>query len=316
MHEPLFEVRNLKKYFDVKGKDLRAVDDVSFSINEGETMGLVGESGCGKSTIGNLIVRLHEETAGGIIFEGEDITKYNKKEKRSICKDIQMIFQDPYTSLNPKKTVYKILCEPFVVQKIASGSELRKKVHELCEITRIPLELLKKYPHELDGGKRQTIGIARAISLSPKLIVCDEPVSSLDVSIQAQIINLLMDLQKERGITYLFISHDLSVVKHISTRIKVMYLGKIVEEAKSDDLFARPMHPYTKALLSAVPSVRSDQSKDRIILEGDVPSPIDPPPGCRFAQRCWMAKDICLTDEPQLVDAGPDGHRVACHFLD
>jgi len=315
MVEPLLEVRNLKKYFIVKGKDLRAVDDVSFSIQEGETMGLVGESGCGKSTIGNLVVRLLKETSGSIIFKGQDITKFNRKQQRLLCKDIQMIFQDPYTSLNPKKTVRQILSEPFIIQKVTSWKLLPEKVEALCAVTRIPLDLLNKYPHELDGGKRQTIGIARAISLNPKLIVCDEPVSSLDVSIQAQIINLMMDIQKEQKLTYLFISHDLSVVKHISTRIKVMYLGKIMEEAPSDELFKNPLHPYTKALLSAVPSVKTDEKKTRIVLEGDVPSPIDPPIGCRFCKRCWMAQEICMTEEPQLNESWSDKHKTACHFI-
>ena len=314
MIEPLLEVRNLKKYFDVKGQALHAVDDVSFTINEGETMGLVGESGCGKTTVGNLIVRLLDETSGSILFRGEDITKYSKKKKRELCKDIQIIFQDPYTSLNPKKTVRKILGEAFIVQHALSARKLDARITELCTLTNIPLELLDKYPHELDGGKRQTIGVARAVSLSPKLIVCDEPVSSLDVSIQAQIINMMMDLQKKKKLTYLFISHDLSVVKHISTRIKVMYLGKIVEEAFTDDLFENPQHPYTQALLSAVPSMKAGRDKRRIVLEGDVPSPIDPAPGCRFRQRCWLAKEICSNIEPELSKTSQSEHRVACHF--
>ena len=314
MSKVLLEVKNLKKYFDAKGKDLRAIDGVSFTINEGETMGLVGESGCGKSTVGNVLVRLLPSTDGNVIFDGKDITKLKGQERKEFCKNIQMIFQDPYSSLNPKKTVRKILAEPFEVQKVCPKSEIGARIEALCRDTNIPLDLLNKYPHELDGGKRQTVGIARALALNPKLIVCDEPVSALDVSIQAQILNMMMDLQAKKGLAYLFISHDLSVVKHISTRIKVMYLGKIVEEALSDDLFTNPQHPYTKALLSAVPSVKSDKDKERIVLEGDVPSPIDPPPGCRVRPRCWMAQDICAKEEPVLEETGQEEHRVACHF--
>ncbi len=314
MSKVMLEVKGLKKYFDVKGKDLRAVDDISFTINEGETMGLVGESGCGKSTVGNVLVRLLQPTAGQILFEGKDITQAKGKEKKELCRDIQIIFQDPYSSLNPKKTMRKILAEPYKVQKVTRGKAINERIEQICNDTNIQLDLLNKYPHELDGGKRQTVGIARALSLDPKLIVCDEPVSSLDVSIQAQIINMMMDLQKKKKLTYLFISHDLSVVKHISTRIKVMYLGRIVEEALSDDLFSNPQHPYTKALLSAVPSIKSEKNKTRIVLEGDVPSPIDPPPGCRFYKRCWESKDICKEIEPQLEETGQEEHRVACHF--
>lgn len=313
MSNVLLEVKNLKKYFDVRGKDLRAIDDISFTINEGETMGLVGESGCGKTTVGNVIVGLHKETSGSIIYNNEDITGYNRKQRRKLARDIQIIFQDPYSSLNPKKTIEKILSEPYLLQENLSKKEIKKRIEQLCNETNISLDLLTKYPHELDGGKRQAIGIARALSLNPKLIVCDEPVSSLDVSIQAQILNMLMDLQEKKKLAYLFISHDLSVVKHISKRIKVMYLGKIMEEAISDDLFANPIHPYTKALLSAVPSIKSDRNKKRIVLEGDVPSPIDPPPGCRFCQRCWIAKDICAKKEPEFLEIDRE-HKVACHF--
>ena len=314
MSKVLLEVKDLKKYFEVKGKNLRAVDGVSFTINEGETMALVGESGCGKSTVGNVLVRLYEPTAGFIFFEGNDITKAKGKMKVEQCRSIQIIFQDPYSSLNPKKTIRKILSEPYQVQNHMKRKDIKLKIEEVCRDTNIALNLLNKYPHELDGGKRQTVGIARALSLNPKLIVCDEPVSALDVSIQAQVINMMMDLQEKKKLTYLFISHDLSVVRHISRRINVMYLGKIMEEALTEDLFENPQHPYTKALLSAVPSVESDKGKKRIVLAGDVPSPIDPPPGCNFSNRCWMADDICLVSEPVLEDTGQTGHRVACHF--
>lgn len=314
MSNTLLEVKDLKKHFDVKGKDLRAIDGISFTINKGETMGLVGESGCGKSTVGNVLVSLLSATSGSVSFEGKDITKARGQAQKELCRDIQIIFQDPYSSLNPKKTIRKILAESFRVQKILPKNQIDARIEELCRETNIQPDLLNKYPHELDGGKRQTVGIARALSLNPKLIVCDEPVSSLDVSIQAQILNMMMDLQAKKKLTYLFISHDLSVVKHISTRIKVMYLGKIVEESLSDDLFTNPQHPYTKALLSAVPSIESNPDKKRIVLEGDVPSPIDPPPGCRFCKRCWMAKDICAELEPQLEETGQTEHRVACHF--
>jgi len=316
VNKALLEVRELKKYFDAKGKNLKAVDNVSFTINEGETMGLVGESGCGKTTVGNVIVRLLPATGGSVYFGGENITEARGRGNKALCRDIQIIFQDPYSSLNPKKTIRKILAEPLQVQKTVPKNQISAKIEQLCYETNLQPGLLNKYPHELDGGKRQTVGIARALSLDPKLIVCDEPVSSLDVSIQAQIINMMMDLQKEKKLTYLFISHDLSVVKHISTRIKVMYLGKIVEEALSDDLFANPQHPYTKALLSAVPSIEPERDKKRIVLGGDVPSPIDPPPGCRFCKRCWMAEKICSIVEPLLDKTSQKEHCVACHFAD
>lgn len=314
MDKALLEVKNLKKYFDVQGQSLHAIDDISFSINRGETMGLVGESGCGKSTVGNVLVGLLKPTAGSILFNGKDITNLKGQEKKDICRHIQIIFQDPYSSLNPKKTVRDILAEPFIVQKLCSKKELNYRIEELCSETKITSDILTKYPHELDGGKRQTVGIARAIAPNPDLIVCDEPVSALDVSIQAQIINLMMDLQEKKKIAYLFISHDLSVVKHISKEIKVMYLGKIMEEAMSEDLFDSPYHPYSKALLSAVPSINKDMSKNRIVLKGDVPSPIDPPPGCRFYKRCWKAQKVCSEKEPSLCEIGCNGHKVACHF--
>jgi len=316
MSKVLLEVKDLKKYFDVKEEQLRAIDGVSFTINEGETMGLVGESGCGKSTVGNVLIQLLQATSGSVLFNGKDIFQVKGEERKVLCRDIQIIFQDPYSSLNPKKTIRKILSEAYQVQKIYPRKEIRKHVEELCKDVNLPLDILSKYPHELDGGKRQTVGIARALSLNPKIIICDEPVSSLDVSIQAQIINILMDLREKKNLTYLFISHDLSVVKHISTNIKVMYLGKIMEESLSEDLFENPLHPYTKALLSAVPSIESTSDKKRIILEGDVPSPINPPPGCRFCKRCWIAQEVCFKEEPKLEETGQLEHRVACHFAD
>jgi len=316
MAKELLRVNNLKKYFHVGGGQLRAIDGISFSINEGDTLGLVGESGCGKSTVGNVLIRLLPPTDGEAIYDDVDVFHLRGAEAKRLCREIQIIFQDPYSSLNPKKTIRTILSEAYIVQKICPKEEINQRIEKLCEEVNLPLDILDKYPHELDGGKRQTVGIARALSVDPKLIICDEPVSSLDVSIQAQILNRLMDLQEKKKLTYLFISHDLSVVKHISNRIVVMYLGKIMEEANSDDLFEHPLHPYTKALLSAVPSVESDKNKKRIVLEGDVPSPINPPPGCRFCKRCWLAKDICFKEEPLLSETGQDGHRVACHFAD
>ena len=308
------EVEHLKKYFDVKGKGtLHAVDDVSFYIDEGETLGLVGESGCGKSTVGNVLIGLHTATDGSVKIEGKDVLKRSRKDIREFAKEMQIVFQDPYSSLNPKKTVYGILAEPFQIHKIAKGKALDQKIRDLCAMCHIPEDLLGKYPNELDGGKRQTVGIARALALSPKIIICDEPVSSLDVSIQAQIINLLMDLQKEYHLTYLFISHDLSAVRHISNRIIVMYLGRIMETAEEDELFEHPMHPYTQALLSAVPTIENGRDIKRIILEGDVPSPINPPPGCRFCGRCWLADERCRNEEPVMIDVGTGQHRVACH---
>ncbi len=313
---PLVEAKNLKMYFNIphKGK-LHAVDDVSFEINPGETLGLVGESGCGKSTIGNVTMRLLTATDGQLLFEGRDVFKARGKAAKEYCKLMQIIFQDPYSSLNPRKSIAKILREPFEVQKSGGTREIDRMVAELCEKVDIASNLLDHYPHELDGGMRQVVGIARALSLNPKLIVCDEPVSSLDVSVQAKIINLLMDIQKEYGISYLFISHDLSVVRHISNRIAVMYLGQIVEICDTDTMFERATHPYSLALLSAVPQVSVDKKVSRIILKGDVPSPMDPKPGCRFAPRCWMAQDHCFKDGPQLREIG-SGHRVACHYAE
>ncbi len=311
---PLVQVQNLKKHFDIKGKGkLHAVDDVSFDIYPGETVGLVGESGCGKSTVGNVIMRLHKPTGGRFLFQGQSVFDAQGKEHLELCKKIQVIFQDPYSSLNPRKTIRAILKESYGIHKMVKGEEVEKTIRTLCMETGISVDLLDKYPHELDGGKRQIVGIARALSLSPEFVVCDEPVSSLDVSIQATIINLLIDLQKKKGLSYLFISHDLSVVRHISNRIAVMYLGQIIEMAETDEIFSNALHPYTIALLSAVPRVELTDKMSRIVLKGDVTSPINPKPGCRFAPRCWMAREACFEKEPEMILKG-DGHMVACHF--
>lgn len=312
--QPLIRVRNLKKYFTTKTKaKLHAVDDISFDVYPGETLGLVGESGCGKSTVGNVLMRLLEPTAGEMFFEDQSVFTAAGKEFLQLRKQMQIIFQDPYSSLNPRKTIRAILAEAYKIHHLHSGQELEETLRALCADAGISLDLLNKYPHELDGGKRQIVGIARALSLSPKFIVCDEPVSSLDVSIQATIINLLMDLQKKRDLSFLFISHDLSVVRHISNRIAVMYLGQIIELAETDEIFQNAMHPYTIALLSAVPKVQIGQRVKRIVLKGDVPSPINPSATCRFAPRCWMAQDICSREAPPYEEVSP-GHFVACHF--
>lgn len=315
MSENLIEVRNLKKYFRVSEGELHAVDDVSFSIGKGETLGLVGESGCGKSTIGRVILRLIPHTSGEVVYDGENILEYGEEKMRAMRRSMQMIFQDPYSSLNPRKTIGQIIAEPLLINGLVSRKESTEVVLDLMAKGGIRKKLFNSYPHELDGGRRQRVGIIRALALNPKFIVCDEPVSSLDVSIQAQILNLLQDLQENMGLTYLFISHDLSVVRHISNRIVVMYLGKIMEVSDSHELFRNPLHPYTKALLSAVPIAKYDYNRERILLKGDVPSPVDPKPGCRFAQRCWMAKECCFCEEPCLKDVG-GGHQVACHLVE
>ena len=292
---------------------LHAVDDVSFEVYDGETLGLVGESGCGKSTVGNVVMRLLPKTDGQLLFRGKDVFAARGEDDFGYRRKMQIIFQDPYSSLNPRKTIRTILNEAYEIHKIVSPQELPRRIEELCETVGIATNLLDHYPHELDGGMRQVVGIARALSLSPEFIVCDEPVSSLDVSIQAKIINLLMDIQKKMNLSFLFISHDLSVVRHISNRIAVMYLGQIVEIADTDTMFGNTLHPYSLALLSAVPRLNVDTKVSRIVLTGDVPSPLNPKPGCRFAPRCWMAEEMCVEACPPLVEVEP-GHRVACYF--
>jgi len=317
---PLLDVKHLKKHFPIKGGVFSktigyvyAVDDINFTLEKGETLGLVGESGCGKSTTGRTILRLIEPTDGAIYFEGQDITGLDKGAMRALRREMQIIFQDPYASLNPRMTVGSIIGEPLEIHKIARGSEKQERVASLLQKVGLRAEDMRKYPHEFSGGQRQRIGIARALALNPKLIVCDEPVSALDVSIQAQVINLLEDLQAEFGLSYLFIAHNLNVVEHISNRVAVMYLGQIVELASDEELYKNPQHPYTEALLSAVPIPDPTVKKKRIILEGDVPSPINPPRGCHFHTRCMYKEKICEEVEPEFKHIG-GGHWVACHF--
>ncbi len=317
----LLRVENLKMYFPIlrgliiqrKIGDIKAVDGVSFFIRKGETLGLVGESGCGKSTTGRAILQLYRPTAGHVYFEGRDLTKLKGNELRHMRRRMQMIFQDPYASLNPRMTVEAIVGEPLEVHGLARGKAKRERVQELLAQVGLNPYFINRYPHEFSGGQRQRIGIARALAVDPDFIVCDEPISALDVSIQAQIINLLQDLQEQRGLTYLFIAHDLSVVRHISDRVAVMYLGKIVELADRDELYKNPLHPYTQALLSAVPipDPEIEAKRQRIILEGDVPSPANPPKGCNFHTRCPRVMDICREKEPAFVDVGGE-HFVAC----
>ena len=311
MAETILEVRNLVKHFKTSRGMLHAVDDVSFTLERGRTLGLVGESGCGKSTTGRTILRLIEPTSGEIIFEGQDVSKLSPSKLRALRKDMQLIFQDPYSSLDPRKTVSQIISEPIRANKILkTQKEIDERVAELMETVGLAMRLFNTYPHELDGGRRQRIGIARAIALDPSFIVCDEPVSALDVSIQAQILNLMQDLQQEKGLTYMFITHDLSVVRHISTHICVMYLGQLVETCPSKELFKTPLHPYTKALLSAIPSTDILHKKERILLRGELVSPVDPKPGCRFAARCNYACDKC--HQPQTLEEVTPGHFVSC----
>ena len=316
MANKILEVKNLKKYFATPKGMLHAVDDVNFTIEEGKTLGVVGESGCGKSTTGRAILRLHEPTSGEVIFNGENILTKNKDEMRLLRRQMQLIFQDPYASLDPRNTVSEIIGEPLKLQKIIPDKAKRlEKVYELMETVGLAERLVNTYPHELDGGRRQRIGIARALAMEPKFIVCDEPVSALDVSIQAQILNLMQDLQEQMGLTYMFITHDLSVVHHFADDIAVMYLGQLIEKAPSGMLFDKPTHPYTQALLSAIPVPSLNKKRERILLKGEITSPINPKPGCRFAARCPYATDRCRSEEPKLKEIEPN-HFVACHLCD
>jgi oligopeptide transport system ATP-binding protein len=321
--EILLSVKNLVKSFPIKGgllsrevASVKAVSGVSFDIKRGETLGLVGESGCGKSTLGRCILRLIEPTSGQVFFKGQDITKLGSQEMRKLRRNMQIIFQDPYASLNPRMTVEDILGEPLEIHKMFSNNrEKRERIIKLLDLCGLRREAIARYPHEFSGGQRQRICIARALAVNPEFIVCDEPVSALDVSIQAQIVNLMQDLQKELGLTYLFIAHDLKVVEHISNRVAVMYLGKVAELSASEELYQDPKHPYTKALLSAIPIPDPSYHKERTILRGDVPSPINPPSGCYFHPRCPIAKDNCKVDAPVLRDLGKHGpHTVSCHY--
>jgi len=313
---PILKVEHLKKYFHVAAGNLHAVDDISFNILKGETLGMVGESGCGKSTTGRLLVRLHEANSGSIQYGGTEITAASPKQMLALRTRMQMIFQDPYSSINPRHTVASIIGEPLrIYKKVKNMQEFEDRVHSLMKTVGLADRLYDAYPHELDGGRRQRIGIARALALEPEFIVCDEPVSALDVSIQAQILNLLMDLQEKFGLTYLFITHDLSVVKHISDDIVIMYLGQIVERANTDELFAHPIHPYSQALLSAIPIPKLNARKERVILKSEVSSPINPKPGCRFAPRCNHAKPDCVSNDPVLREILP-GRFVACHYAE
>ncbi len=318
--DTLLEVRNLKKYFPIKGgflrrtvAEVRAVDDVSFTVKRGETLGLVGESGCGKTTTGRTILRLERATAGEVLFEGQDVMRASGRTLKALRRDMQIIFQDPYASLDPRITIGESVAEGLVIHGIGTPAERRERVREVLAKVGLSASHMTRFPHEFSGGQRQRIGIARALIMEPKLIVCDEPVSALDVSIQSQVLNLLRSLQREFGLTYLFIAHNLAVVEHISDRVGVMYLGKMVELATSEELFREPLHPYTKALISAIPNPNPFAKRERIVLQGDVPSPINPPSGCRFHPRCWIARSICKEQEP-VFEEKRKGHWVACHF--
>lgn len=322
MSKVLLKVENLKKYFPIRtgmfarhSGDVRAVDDISFEVYEGETLGIVGESGCGKSTTGRVIMRLHEPTDGKVTFDGVELTGLSAEEMRKTRREIQMVFQDPYASLNPRHTVEKILMEPLIVHGIGTVAEQKKKVIEYLEIVGLSSYHAKRYPHQFSGGQRQRIGIARALMTNPKLIIADEPVSALDVSIQAQVLNLMQKLQEDLNLTYIFIAHDLGVVRHISNRVGVMYLGSMVELAPSENLYAEPLHPYTQALLSAVPIPDPVYEREQILLTGDIPSPSSPPTGCTFHTRCPLAMDMCKKQVPQFKEVKP-GHSVACHLYD
>jgi len=314
----LLQVEHLKKYFQTKRGTLLAVDDLSFAIREGETLGVVGESGCGKSTLGRAILRLHEPTAGSVIYNGENILNFDKERMKKVRSDMQIIFQDPYSSLNPRMTVSQAIAAPLLIQGVYGPREknaLQRKIDEMMDLVGLAKRFANAYPHELDGGRRQRIGIARALSLNPKFIVCDEPVSALDVSIQAQVLNLMQDLQENLGLTYMFITHNLSVVKHLSNSIMVMYLGQMVELADSRTLFKEPSHPYTQALLSAIPVPDPDVKMQRVILKGEITSPINVPEGCRFAKRCAYARSDCETRKVNLTEISP-GHFVACRLFE
>lgn len=317
--QPLLSLRNLTKHFTLPAAPfaekplLRAVDGVDLDLMKGETLGLVGESGCGKSTLARTVIRLHEPTTGQIVFKGQDVAKLSERQLSGFRRQVQMIFQDPYASLNPRMSVGELIAEPLDIARVGSSTDRRKKVAELIDRVGLPSYSAARFAHEFSGGQRQRIGIARAIALEPDLVICDEPISALDVSVQAQVINMIEDLQKDLGLTYLFITHDLSMVRHISDRIGVMYLGKIVELASSTDLYHRPSHPYTQALLSAIPVPDPSITRDVAPMPGEIPSPLDIPSGCRFRTRCPLATELCARVEPQLTDLG-NGHKSACHY--
>jgi peptide/nickel transport system ATP-binding protein len=311
---PLLEVHDLKKYFNTPYGLLHAVDGVSLALEKGKTLGVVGESGCGKTTLGRVILHLLDSSGGRILFEGEDITTVDRAKLRQLRERMQIIFQDPFSSLNPRQTISQTIGEPLVIKGGLSREQISRRVSQLMETVGLAERLVNAYPHELDGGRRQRVGVARALALSPQFVVCDEPVSALDVSIQAQIINLMMDLQEQLGLSYIFITHDLSVVRFISHDILVMYLGKMIEEAASRELFEHPLHPYTMALLAAVPEPTIHHQRQKVLLQGELSSPINPVPGCRFAPRCPHARDICRQSEPVWEEVRP-GHRVACHMV-
>ena len=315
MSEPLLQVYNLKKYFEVPQGYLHAVDDVSFTIDKGETLGIVGESGCGKTTLGRVVLRLLDSTDGKVIFDGEDVTRVKGTKLARLRNRMKIIFQDPYSSLDPRMTVAQTISEAMIIDGKLSRSDIQKRVFELMDTVGLARRFVNTYPHELDGGRRQRIGVARALSIEPEFIVCDEPVSALDVSIQAQILNLLIDIQAEMGIAYIFITHDLSVVRYISNNIIVMYLGQVVEKVASAELFSNQIHPYTKALLNAVPIPVVNYNKERILLKGEISSPVNPKPGCRFAPRCEYAQERCTAEEPEFREILPE-HMVKCHFAE